>query len=88
MAAASAVDPGESMAEEAAGEVAAQLALDEAGQVGAGGVGAGTCGITRSTSLAAVSAIRRPPQDGQNPRPLQEKATSRSWLQPVQWSLA
>jgi len=38
----------------------------------------------QSTRRAAVSAIRRPPQEGQNPRPLHEKATRRSWPQPSQ----
>src|SRR5438093_8772983 len=40
-----------------------------------------TSGMTRSTRCAAVSAIRRPPQDGHMPRDLQEKATTRSSLQ-------
>ena len=34
-------------------------------------------GSTRSIRLAAVALIRRPMHDGQNPRPLQLKATSR-----------
>jgi hypothetical protein len=38
----------------------------------------GTSGNTRSTRWAARSAMRRPPQLEQNPRPLHEKATSRS----------
>src|SRR5262245_42111206 len=35
----------------------------------------GTCGSTRSTRFAAVSAMRRPPQLGQKPRPFHENAT-------------
>ena len=38
----------------------------------------GTSGNTWSTRCAARSVIRRPPQLGQNPLPLQEKATRRS----------
>src|SRR5262245_57549378 len=40
--------------------------------------------MTRSTGWAAVSAIRRPPQDGHMPRDLQENATTRSSLQVLQ----
>ena len=36
----------------------------------------GTRGITQSTRWAALCAMRRAPQEGQNPRRLQEKATS------------
>jgi hypothetical protein len=32
-------------------------------------------------SWAARSAMRRPPQLGQKPRPLHENGTRRSWLQ-------
>src|SRR3954453_12644932 len=39
----------------------------------------GTRGITQSTRWAALCAMRRAPQEGQNPRRLQEKATSFSW---------
>jgi len=35
----------------------------------------GTSGNTRSTRCAAVWDIQRPPQEGQNPRPLQENGT-------------
>src|SRR3954471_23208572 len=38
----------------------------------------GTRGITQSTRWAALCAMRRAPQEGQNPRRLQEKATSLS----------
>ena len=38
----------------------------------------GTSGSTWSTRCAARSAIRRPPQLGQKPRPLHENATRRS----------
>jgi len=38
--------------------------------------------------LAAVSAMRRPPQEGQNPRPLQEKATRMSLPQDRQLTRA
>ena len=41
-------------------------------------------GSTQSTRRAAVSAMRRPPQDGQKPRPLQENGTRRSWPQTAQ----
>ena len=41
----------------------------------------GTSRTTWSTRWAARSAMRRPPQLGQNPRPLHENATSRSVLQ-------
>ncbi len=37
----------------------------------------GTGGMTRSTRCAAVCAIRRPLQEGQTPRPLREKATTK-----------
>ena len=37
----------------------------------------GTGGMTRATRCAAVCAIRRPLQDGQTPRPLHEKATTK-----------
>src|SRR5439155_13400128 len=40
-----------------------------------------TSGMTPSTRCAAVSAIRRPPQDGHMPRDLQKKARTRSSLQ-------
>ena len=40
-----------------------------------------TCGNTRSMRWAAVSAIRRVVHDGHTPRPLQEKATRKSWPQ-------
>ncbi len=46
----------------------------------------GTTGIRRSTRCAAVSAILRPPHEGQNPRHLHEKATSRSCPQASQWT--
>ncbi len=46
----------------------------------------GTSGSIRSTRWAAVSAMRRPPRDGQKPRPLLAKATSRSWPQNAQWT--
>src|SRR5207247_9737942 len=39
---------------------------------------AGTWGKTRSTKGAAVSAIRRPQQDGQTELPLQDSGSSRS----------
>jgi hypothetical protein len=38
-------------------------------------------GSTWSMSWAARSAMRRPPQLGQKPRPLHENGTRRSWLQ-------
>ena len=38
----------------------------------------GTQGMTRSTRWAAVCAMRRPAQEGQNPRRLQLKARSNS----------
>lgn len=41
----------------------------------------GFTGKTSSTKWMAVSAIRRAPQDGQNPRRLQEKATKCSFGQ-------
>ena len=41
----------------------------------------GFMGKTSSTRWIALSDIRRPPQLGQNPRLLQEKATKCSWLQ-------
>src|SRR5215471_12906567 len=41
----------------------------------------GTQGMTCSTRCAAVWAMRRPAQDGQNPRRLQLKGTSNSCLQ-------
>jgi hypothetical protein len=44
---------------------------------------ASTSGRTASTRWAARSTIRRPPQLGQNPRPLHENATSRSAPQPT-----
>ena len=44
----------------------------------------GTRGSTRSTRNAAVSAMRRPPHEGQNPRPLQENPTTRSCPHPSQ----
>jgi hypothetical protein len=37
----------------------------------------GTGGMTRSTRCAADCAIRRPLQEGQTPRPLHEKATTK-----------
>lgn len=40
-------------------------------------------GITRSTSHAAVSAMRRAPHDGQKPRPLHENATTSSLPHPA-----
>jgi hypothetical protein len=47
----------------------------------------GTSGITASTSQAAVSTIRAAPRDGQQPRPLHEKATTstfcRGGLEPL-----
>ena len=39
----------------------------------------GTRGMTQSTRWAALCAMRRAPQEGQNPRRLQAKATSFSW---------
>lgn len=42
----------------------------------------------RSARCAAVWAMRRPVQDGQTHRPLQEKAKRKSWPQPVQRALA
>jgi hypothetical protein len=39
----------------------------------------GTGGMTWSTRCAAVCAIRRPLQEGQTPRPLHEKATTKPW---------
>jgi hypothetical protein len=44
----------------------------------------GTLGMSRSTSQAAVCAMRRAPQEGQMPHRLQENATSFSWLHPTQ----
>ena len=44
----------------------------------------GSWGSTRSTRCAAVSAMRLAPQDGQNPRPRHENATSALSPQPVQ----
>jgi len=44
----------------------------------------GTSGSTRSTNCAAVSAMRRPSHEGQKPRPLHEKAATRSRPQPSQ----
>jgi hypothetical protein len=44
----------------------------------------GTRGMTQSTRCAAASAMRRAPQEGQNPRRLQEKATSFSCAQLAQ----
>ena len=41
----------------------------------------GTRGSTSSTRRAAYSVMRRPPQLGQKPRPLQENGTSRSKAQ-------
>jgi hypothetical protein len=41
----------------------------------------GTRGITESTTCAAVAAMRFVVQDGQTPRPLQEKATRNSAVQ-------
>jgi hypothetical protein len=41
----------------------------------------GTQGMTRSTRWAAVCAMRRPAQDGQNPRRLQLKASNISCWQ-------
>lgn len=38
----------------------------------------GTAGSTSSARCMAVSAMRRPQQEGQKPRPLQEKPTSLS----------
>jgi hypothetical protein len=43
-------------------------------------------GVARSTRCAAVSAILRPPHEGQNPRHLHEKATSRSCPHASQWT--
>ena len=48
----------------------------------------GTAGSTSSTMRAAKAAMRRPPQQGQKPRPLQEKGTSLWWSQLVHWSQA
>jgi hypothetical protein len=42
---------------------------------------AGARGKMRSTRWAAVSAMRRPPQDGQKPRFLHENATTLAWPQ-------
>jgi len=44
----------------------------------------GTRGITSSTGCAALRAMRRAPQEGQNPRRLQENATGFSCAQPAQ----
>jgi len=44
----------------------------------------GTRGMTQSTRWAALCAMRRAPQEGQNPRRLHEKATSFSWPQSSQ----
>ena len=41
----------------------------------------GTRGMTASTKCAAVAAMRLLVQDGQTPRPLQEKATRNSAVQ-------
>jgi len=43
-------------------------------------------GITQSTRWAAVSAMRRAPQEGQKPRRLHEKATSFLWPHSLQRS--
>jgi len=43
--------------------------------------------MTRSTSQAAVCAMRRAPQEGQNPRRMQENAIAFSWPHPAQRSL-
>jgi hypothetical protein len=43
----------------------------------------GTRGSTPSTSRAALSVMRRPPQLGQKPRPLHENGTSRSSVHSV-----
>lgn len=48
----------------------------------------GRCGITASVRCAATSAMRRALQEGQTPRPLQEKARSRSCPQSPQRSRA
>ena len=40
--------------------------------------------MTQSTRWAAVSAMRRAPQEGQKPRRLHEKATSFSWPHSLQ----
>jgi len=45
---------------------------------------AGTGGSTASVRWAATSTMRRAPQEGQAPRPVQEKATRRSVAQPSQ----
>ncbi len=52
---------------------------------GHAGGGAGRLRVP-TTSQAAVSAILRPPQDGQKPRHLQENATSRSYPHASQWT--
>ena len=48
----------------------------------------GTSGNTWSTRCAARSAMRRPPQLGQKPRPLHENGTSRSVRQSPHWNRA
>ena len=48
----------------------------------------GRCGMTSSVRCAATSAMRRALQEGQTPRPLQEKARSRSCPQSVHRSRA
>jgi len=47
----------------------------------------GTGGMTRSTRCAAVCAIQRPLQEGQTPRPLHEKATTKPCPHDVQGAL-
>lgn len=76
-------DPGDALAAPAA---EGQPALDGGG-LGGGqhGRAGGELGVLGLAPLEpAVSAMRRPPQEGQMPRPLQENATSRSSPQRVQ----